>query len=1189
MTRKLLPYEHQLIEELGVSEEEYIDFLQVQFDYTTTPEQRLEKPQAGIEVAIVLAVVGVLLQVASLLLMPKPSAGGGRRQPREQTFAPRIGFNTAQELAKYGDVVNLVYTNSTFGLNPDNPNGGVRVATSLIWSAIDSYGSSQFMQLMLVLGAGRINAIDRTRIAFGQTPIRQFATQRTWAYYNPTGNLRFSDLISGDKSDPVRVGAANSSLVYRTNPQGNERQEGFSQAFSPSTLTKCGVFFPIPINVDVLTRGGQGGMQKAPLDITMDSPFRNAYWRFIGQRPPVPVGARFTLIFRQSTAAGRKDVFQTAAEMRRTLFSGLDAASTYKLGSAKFRIAEPISNPDLDTGNSFVTFVCIEGGRCPEEDYETTNYDQNEQDATFQILNLQNANIALQTQIDVNAPILLPVNVVSANVAPQLASKTQEIINLLGALVDFEETGGKTKNFSDIVANPTFSGEINNLIAAIDANEEGIADMQAGGVTRKEKSKIANLRKAISRQERQLRRLFIDFFDGTFKATRKNRLLQIERLRQDMASIAAGNISASGGGRNTAAEQARNAGLQAQINTNNAEIARQQRILNNPENFNDYFHTKCLVKIEEASYETITQCSVVDFALRARIFKRISGRARKFGAKIVETFNTSDNGPKLRTALFWLYYRRTGAATFTQVHRIFAIRRGIDIDNYIALKFRANDNLGNWQFHFEPIVETAAEMREWGDVDFAYIENSGSVQSIQNNDGTRIIFTGTLKARNLDLPPLNNNPSQIDEWSLFSMRSDTQVQFSFDNGPEIEIKAVTEQRIEALSTYPQLYNNLSLFGFNAYSGQGVQDLRSISAFVTQGKMVRRLAGDGFFPANPDGPTSFAPDIFLDTIIDSIDGIGLFAKPAGIDLQALALAKRFCQRNNLFMDCVIAERTPWRQFWAEVAPFSLLELGRIGGKETLVPAVPTDNAGNIIRRVPVSALFNTGNILEDSYREEFIDYGSSVQDLIATVIFRDTEREGFFPRNNSVDISLAGVTGVNAIRQTFDLSQFVTNRSQAILFAKLLCNQRRHIRKAIEFKTFPTDSVLSPGAYIFVDIGQAQWNGIYSGAVNAGGALNTPITGTVPNGTYSVLLYKSGSSVVTQSSVAISGNTASSLASYDGWLFVLGTEVRAKRVFRITEVQMDEEGEVSVKAIDHACDGNGDSLIANFTDSLFTIS
>jgi hypothetical protein len=1185
MTRKLLPYERQLVEALGISEEEYVDFLQAQFDYTTTPEQRLEKPQAGVEVyALVVAIVGVIAQAASLLLMPKPSAGG-RRQPREQVFAPRLGFNSAQELAKYGETVNLVYTNTA-----ENATGGVRVATSLIWSAIDSYGSSQFMQMMLVLGAGRINAIDATRIAFGQTPIRQFATQRTWAYYNPIGNLRFSDLIVGDASDPVRLGAANSTLVYRTNPQGAERREGFSQAFSPSTLTKCGVFFPIPINVEVVDRKGDGGIQKALIGITVDSSFRNTYWSAAGRRPIIEIGTQFTLSFEQSrvTEAQKKDVFQAAAEKRRTLFGGLDAASTYKLGSAKFRIASAITSADLDAGPISVTFVCIERGSCPEEDYTTTDYKQNEQDAINTIIQLQSEIETLQEQIISNPPIYLPTNVVTQNVEPALNARLAQIQAELDALTDYEETQGKTKNFSDIEQSSIYPASINNLIAAIDANEEQIADHLLGGLTRKEKSQVAALRKQIDRQERELRRLFIDFFDGPFRATRKQRLRDIEALRKEMVSLAASNVSASGGGLDTNAMNNRNNGWQDEINAKQLEIDRQQRILDNPENWNDYFHTKCLVKIEEASYETITQCTVVDFALRARILNRITGRAKKYGEKKEETFKNSDNGPKLRTALFWLQYRRTGSPQWTRVAQMFAIRRGTDVDNYIALKFRANDNLGNWQFHFEPIAETAAEMREFGFVNFAYIENSGATQAIQNPDGTRIVFTGTLQARDFDLPPLNNSPSQVDEWSLFSVRSDTQIQFSFDNGPEIEIKAVTEQRLEALSTYPQLYNNLSLLGFNAYSGQGVQDLRSISAFVTQGRLVRRLRDNGTYPSTPDGASSYAPDIFLDTIIDGVDGIGRFAKPAGIDLQALALAKRFCQRNNLFMDCVIAERTPWRQFWAEAGLFSLLELGRIGGKETLVPAVPTDNAGNIIRRVPISALFNVGNILEDSYKEEYIDYGSSVQDLIATVIYRDTEREGFFARNNSVDVSLAGVTETIAVRQTFDLSQFVTNRAQAILFAKLMCNQRRHIRKAVEFRTFPTDSVLSPGAYIYVDIGQSQWNGIYSGAVQAGGVLNTPITGTIPDGTYSVLLYKSGSSVVTQSSVAISGNTASSLATYDGWLFVLGTSVRSKRVFRITEVQMDEEGEVSVRAIEHACDGNGDSLIANFTDSLFTI-
>jgi hypothetical protein len=356
-------------------------------------------------------------------------------------------------------------------------------------------------------------------------------------------------------------------------------------------------------------------------------------------------------------------------------------------------------------------------------------------------------------------------------------------------------------------------------------------------------------------------------------------------------------------------------------------------------------------------------------------------------------------------------------------------------------------------------------------------------------------------------------------------------------------------------------------------------------------MLRRLRDDGTYPTEPDGSSSYAPDIFLDTILDTQNGIGRFAKIGGVDLQALALAKRFCQRNNLFMDGVIADKAPWRQFWAEVAPFSLLELGRVGGRETLVPAVPCDNAGNITRQVTITALFNQGNILEDSYREEFIDFGSNVQDLIASVIYRDTEIDGTFPRNRSVEVSRADATEANAVRQTFDLSQYVTNRSQAILFGKLLCNQRRHIRRAIDFSTFPTDSVLEPGSYIYVAIGENQWDQVTTGVVEAGGVLNTPI-GQVPNGSgLKALVYQSGSAVVQVDSVTVSNGTAAALAPYAGRLFVLGQTITRKRVFRVAEVQMDEEGQVTVSAIEHPCVESGGqtlSLIASFADSGFNI-
>lgn len=124
MTRKLLPYEYDLIQQLGVTEDEYLDFIEVQFNYELSPEQRIVKPQCDpistafamvaigaatfgqtLIVAAVLIAPGILFQVAAMLLMPKPSlpGGGGGSKAREQRFSPRFGFNSGQELAQYGD------------------------------------------------------------------------------------------------------------------------------------------------------------------------------------------------------------------------------------------------------------------------------------------------------------------------------------------------------------------------------------------------------------------------------------------------------------------------------------------------------------------------------------------------------------------------------------------------------------------------------------------------------------------------------------------------------------------------------------------------------------------------------------------------------------------------------------------------------------------------------------------------------------------------------------------------------------------------------------------------------------------------------------------------------------------------------------------------------------------------------
>ena len=190
MTRKLLPYEHELIEALGVTREEYFDFLDQQHAYTDIKAGTQLDVRNLPTVAIVLTIVGMILQVVGALLMrPDKPADDGSEQTRDQRVGRRFGFNGAQELAKYGESVPLIYTNTA-----DNVDGGVRVSTLLLWSAILSFGNHQFMRLMMTIGAAKIISIDAERTAIGQFPARDLVLSNVWQYFNPNGATIYRNL-----------------------------------------------------------------------------------------------------------------------------------------------------------------------------------------------------------------------------------------------------------------------------------------------------------------------------------------------------------------------------------------------------------------------------------------------------------------------------------------------------------------------------------------------------------------------------------------------------------------------------------------------------------------------------------------------------------------------------------------------------------------------------------------------------------------------------------------------------------------------------------------------------------------------------------------------------------------------------------------------------------------------------------
>jgi hypothetical protein len=1004
--RRLLPYEHQLVEALGITKEDYLDFVAQQHVYRDVKEGTVLDVRNWEVVAIVLTVIGVLFQVAAVLFAPKPQTptiAGQGSQSRDDIFAPRFGFNSAQQLAAYGEPIPLVYTNTA-----TNPAGGVRVASNLVWSAVQSYGSSQFVQLMFVIGAGGMRTVDLAKSAFGQVPLRDLVAQSYWAYFNPnaTGSLQNNHLLpplAGPQiSDPSFAGSTQDNPYRIRDGINGDKLDGFSHAYSPSASATFGIYGVVPINVEYSVRDPEGNLRW-----DFNRIFSRPAWNPITR--DVKVGDQ-RVVWLEQWSGPREGHFPEATDqvnnLRQTLANVFDAGSLFKLGSAEYRILS-INKNDIFNDSMVVVLECTKAGALP--------------------------------------------------------------------LVDYNSTAEQDLNPAD-------------------------------------------------------------------------------------------------------------------------------------------FFVKALVRIEKASYETVSACRIVDFSIKAKVFKRISGRQQSYGSNQQQGYASSDNGLKRRSAMFIVHFKRTTEANYRTITGIFVVARAADIENFVYFRFDSQSEASNWQFVFEPVADAPTEfdtrpelLDEYNNRVCYFLENSGAVVrfpaqrnslggSLEAFEYRGTVYVSTNKG--WPAPDRGNNPLGTTEWAIFANQSDTQLQHSFDNGPEFSLAAITEQIVEPFSSFSSLYQGLSLFGFNMYSGKTIQDLRSFTLFVDQGRECRTLSttSPGSISPFPNECPCNAPDIFLDTILDTTDGIGQFASLHSVDVEQLAFSKRFCQANQLFMDGVIAEPTAWREFWAVNAGFSLLELAKIGGKDTLIPAVPYDkNNGQINGTIIVSALFNQGNILEDSYKEEFIDYGNGTQDVVLTGIYRTSESGSAFAKNSSVEVQLADTVEGVALRETVDMSRFVTTKEQAVKVLKYLCNVRRHSRRAIEFKTFPTDSPVFPGAYIYVELAQNQWQNIYSGIIEDDGLLNLPLVDSLPDDDYSMIIYWPNSSstfpgnleiadgfltvrVRNGRAVRLENGTEWSIAQWKGYLFVLGKSVRNKRIFRVTEVSMDEEGETTVKGVEHA-DQNGSSLIA----------
>ena len=279
--RVLLPYEADLCNTVGITAEQYFEFLD-EAEATVIKREGYEHIpdiQAGIDpvtLAVVQLVVGLALTAAAVLMAPKPRSSSDERvdikrpdQIGPNRFTPTFSFNSVQELARLGQTVPLVFADqipATEGqqLAADKSvlRGGTRANSLLTFSMLSSTGGGQRLRVYGVAGfCGNKNNQIRRRpdydgLAFGDQLVRDYNPARIAAYFkgdlidenkNNDGTISRDDQykIQGYKDEDLLIPPqADPSKVWWHPTESFEHT--FVGARNPSNESEFGAYSPIP-------------------------------------------------------------------------------------------------------------------------------------------------------------------------------------------------------------------------------------------------------------------------------------------------------------------------------------------------------------------------------------------------------------------------------------------------------------------------------------------------------------------------------------------------------------------------------------------------------------------------------------------------------------------------------------------------------------------------------------------------------------------------------------------------------------------------------------------------------------------------------------------------------------------------------------------------------------------------------
>mgnify|MGYP003108389149 CR=1 FL=1 len=416
--------------------------------------------------------------------------------------------------------------------------------------------------------------------------------------------------------------------------------------------------------------------------------------------------------------------------------------------------------------------------------------------------------------------------------------------------------------------------------------------------------------------------------------------------------------------------------------------------------------------------------------------------------------------------------------------------------------------------------------------------------------------------------------SQVSDCSHY-----TELTKSNDSGPEHEVVYVNEY---ISNETPANYDAMSTIGFTVKSSgeiNGVEQLRMWSA--TGIPVTRLIEGD-------NKPSNLFADLVFYLLTNKTQGVGNIVPSELVDEDSLRTTAKFLRANKIFFDSVIEDSESFRGFLYENASLQLCNFTIKNGKFGMQPALPFDSNHEIsLAPIQVDQIFTAGNIIQDSLQLQYIDV-SQRTNIRAIVSWRVTVQNDLpYQASALMHWSDIPINDRATTEQAFDLSEFCTNREQALKTARFLLSTRRRITKTVSFQTVPDALSVQPGSYIRVITEASTYSSTANGAITDAGTL-VSIT-SVKDGTYDALIYKPSTSKVLETKLTISGNSISE-SEFHGSFFTLLSGSTDYSVYQVESLNLEEDGLVSINAVEVPTDASGVSIVAKdvLTPGNFTV-